>query len=127
MSTVLLLLVALLLPTAVGYGIVLAVRWRRWVLARRPPAPIEPIEHLGAALRRLHAELDRTESAQAMPAKKVRRDAVRAAYVDALSAACRRFDVPPPTAHGAAAVPLAEIYRAEAALRSCGLDVDPRS
>jgi len=117
------LAVAILLPTAVGYTAVAAVRLRRLAAARRPPEPDEPIEALGADLRRLHAQLDSTESSIGLFAKNLRRNAVRAAYVDALSAACRRVGVAPPAATGRASVALAEIYRAEAALRGCGLDV----
>ena len=47
--------------------------------------------------------------------------ALRGAYLDALSAACQRLDVSPPP--GGDRAPLAEIYRAEAALRQRGLDV----
>jgi hypothetical protein len=55
--------------------------------------------------------------------KNLRVTAVRAAYVDTLCIACRQVGVPPPLAAGRAFVPLAEIYRAEAALRGHGLDV----
>ena len=123
MSTYVLLIVAVLLPPAVGYAAVAIVRWRRWSAARRPPLPDEPVERLGADLRRLHAQLDATENAVGLPAKHLRSSAVRAAYVDALTAACRRFDVPPPMATGGSAVPITEIYRVEAALRGRGLDV----
>ena len=47
--------------------------------------------------------------------------ALRGAYADALAAACRRLEVSPPP--GGERAPLAEIYRAEAALRERGLDV----
>jgi hypothetical protein len=120
-STWVLLAVAILLPTAVAYTVVALLRWRRWAAAHRPAPAAEPIERLSADLRRLHAELDRTESAVGLPAKNLRCRAVRAAYVDALSVACRRFDVPPPG--GGATVPLTEIYRVEAALREHGVDV----
>ena len=46
--------------------------------------------------------------------------ALRGAYIDTLTAACERLDVPPPPGDRA---PLAEIYRVEAALRQRGLDV----
>ncbi|MDT4945203.1 MAG: hypothetical protein QOH14_1936 [Pseudonocardiales bacterium] len=123
MSTALLLAVAFGLPTAVAYAAVAVVRWRRWAAARRPALAAEPIERLTADLRRLHAEVDRTETAVRLPAKNLRCRAVRAAYVDALSAACRRFDVPPPTGSPGASVPVTEIYRVEAALRGHGIDV----
>ena len=47
--------------------------------------------------------------------------ALRGAYVDALSAACRRLDLSPP--RGGDRAPQAEIYRVEAALRQRGLEV----
>jgi hypothetical protein len=117
------LIAAILLPTALGYAAVAAVRWRRWVGDRGRPLPEKPVEQLGADLRRLHAQLDATENAVGLFAKNLRRNAVRAAYVDALTAACRRVGVPPPAGAGGASVPVAEIYRVEAALRGCGLDV----
>jgi hypothetical protein len=46
---------------------------------------------------------------------------LRGAYVDVLSVACERLEVSPPP--GGERAPLAEIYRAEAALRQRGLDV----
>jgi hypothetical protein len=122
-GTLLELIAAVLIPTAVGYAVVLGVRWHRWAADRRPPSPLEPIEALGADLRRLHAELERTESAIGLPAKRLRCQAVRAAYVDTLAQACDRFGVLPPQPVAHAAVPLTEIYRAELALRQCGLDV----
>ena len=123
MGTAIELTVAILLPTAVGYTVVATARGRHWVAGRRRPLPEEPVERLGADLCRLHAQLDATENAVGLFAKNLRRNAVRAAYVDALSAACRRVGVPPPVAAPNASVPLAEIYRAEAALRGHGLDV----
>jgi hypothetical protein len=55
--------------------------------------------------------------------KAARVRALRAAYLDVLFATCERLEVSPPTPAGSTAVPLAEIYRAEAALRGRGLDV----
>ena len=81
----------------------------------------EPIERLGARLRRLRAELDATETRHDVPAKNLRVKALRGAYVNVLSAACERLDVPPPP--GGDRAPLTEIYRVEAALRQRGLDV----
>jgi hypothetical protein len=117
------LTVAILLPTAVGYALIGTVRGRRWIADRRRPLPDVPVERLGADLCRLHAQLDATENAAGLFAKNLRRNAVRAAYLDVLSDACRRVGVPPPVAAANASVPLAEIYRAEAALRTHGLDV----
>lgn len=123
MGTAIELTVAILLPTAAGYALIGTVRGRRWLADRRRSLPEEPVERLGADLCRLHAQLDATENAVGLFAKNLRRNAVRAAYVDALSAACRRVGVPPPVAAPNAFVPLAEIYRAEAELRGHGLDV----
>jgi hypothetical protein len=117
----------LLLPTAVGGAIVGGVRGARWASERwqarryqlEPQG--EPIERLGASLRRLRAQLDATEVRSDLPAKNVRLRALRGAYVDVLSAACQRLEVGPP--RGGDRAPWAEIYRAEAALRQRGLDV----
>jgi hypothetical protein len=86
---------------------------------RVAPSP-EPIGQLAADLRRLRAELEDTETRAGLIAKYHRVQALRGAYLDALSAACQRLDVAPPPGDGA---PLAEIYRVEAALRQRGLDV----
>ncbi|MDP9092372.1 MAG: hypothetical protein M3N95_05365 [Actinomycetota bacterium] len=123
MGTLLELIAAVLVPSGVGYAVLLGVGWRRWAAARRPPSPPQPIEQVGADLRRLHAELERTESAVGLPAKRLRCEAVRAAYVDILAQACARLDVPPLQSAAGAAVSLTEIYRAEQALRQLGMDV----
>jgi hypothetical protein len=47
--------------------------------------------------------------------------ALRGAYADALTAACRRLEVSPPS--GGDRAPQAELYRVEAALRQRGLEV----
>lgn len=121
------LAIAVALPLGLGYGIVVATRLVRRRAAQRPPSPPEPIERLGADLRRLHTQLDVTENAVGLPGKGVRTRAVRAAYLDALGEACARLDVPPPRARAGGGVPLTEIYRAEAALRGRGLDVRTRT
>ena len=121
------LVLVILLPTAVGYAIIGGFRgigWssERWHRRRhRLAAPAEPIERLGASLRRLRAELDATETRTGLTAKNMRLKALRGAYVDALSTACQRLDVSPPA--GGERAPLTEIYRVEAALRQRGLDV----
>ena len=50
---------AILLPTALGFGVLGAIRALHWAGERRarPPA-VEPIERLSASLRRLRAELE---------------------------------------------------------------------
>ncbi|MGI8761634.1 MAG: hypothetical protein ACR2LF_10165 [Jatrophihabitantaceae bacterium] len=122
-GTVIGLAAAVLLPTAIGYAVVLAARSKRWLAGRRVPLPEEPLERVGADLCRLHEQLELSEGPTALPGKNLRRTAVRAAYVDALTCACRRLGVAPPAAARGTAVPITEIYRAEAALRRLGLDV----
>ena len=126
MSLVVGYLLVFALPTAVGFAIVGALRAARWLgeahrTARFRALPPEPIERLAADLRRLRAELEDTETRSGLTAKHHRVQALRGAYVDALSAACRRLEVSPPL--GGDRVPQAEIYRVEAALRQRGLDV----
>lgn len=122
---------AILLPTALGFGTLGAIRALRWAGQRRasPPAA-EPIERIGASLRRLRVELEDLETRPGVPHKGLRLRALRAAYIDALVMACARLEVRPPSdTHGQAPrgpggrVPLTEIYRVEAALRQRGLDV----
>ena len=130
MSPYLALIAVVMLPTAIGYGIIGAFRAARWADNWRQsriavPEP-EPIERLGASLRRLRAELEAMETRSGVPNKHVRVGALRGAYLDALGAACRRLEVSPPVAGGHPASPhvnQAEIYRVEAALRQRGLDV----
>jgi hypothetical protein len=114
------------LPTAVGFALIGAWRAARWLAearykARYKARPPEPVERLQADLRRLRSELEDTETRSGLTAKHHRVQALRGAYVDALSAACRRLDISPPP--GGDRVPQAEIYRVEAALRQRGLDV----
>jgi hypothetical protein len=117
-----LILVLALMPVA-GYALIGAWRAAHWIgeaRARRNAAPAVPIERLTADLRRLRAELNDTETRDGLTAKHHRVQALRGAYIDTLTAACERLDVPPPPGDRA---PLAEIYRVEAALRQRGLDV----
>jgi hypothetical protein len=115
-----------LIPTAAGYALIggfrglrwCADRWYDWRYRQAPPA--EPMELLLANLRRLRADLEATETRSGVTAKNLRVTALRGAYVDALTTACQRLDVPSPSG---ARAPLAEIYRIEAALRQRGLDV----
>jgi hypothetical protein len=111
-----------LMPVA-GYALIGAWRAAHWIgeaRARRNAAPAVPIERLTADLRRLRAELNDTETRDGLTAKHHRVQALRGAYIDTLTAACERLDVPPPPGDRA---PLAEIYRVESALRQRGLDV----
>jgi hypothetical protein len=114
------------LPTAVGFALIGAGRAARWFAearykARYKARPPEPVERLQADLRRLRSELEDTETRSGLTAKHHRVQALRGAYVDALSAACRRLDISPP--RGGDRASQAEIYRVEAALRQRGLDV----
>ena len=114
------------LPTAVGFALIGAWRAARWLAevryrARFQALPPEPIERLEADLRRLRSELEDTETRSGLTAKHHRVQAVRGAYLDALSAACRRLDISPP--RGGDRASQAEIYRVEAALRHGGLEV----
>jgi hypothetical protein len=122
-GTTITLVAALLLPTAIGYAVVAVARARHWFANRPAVVPPVPIERLRADLCRLHAQLDAVETANDLFGKNLRVNAVRAAYIDTLCLACRQVGVPPPEPAGRTVVPLAEIYRAEAALRRHGLDV----
>jgi hypothetical protein len=116
------LIAVILLPTALGFALLGSVRMVRWAAERRARAPaLEPIERIGANLRRLRAELEATETRADLPAKNVRVRAVRGAYLDTLATACQRLGVTPPPR--GERVRQADIYRVEAALRQRGLDV----
>jgi hypothetical protein len=111
-----------LLPTAAFGALIWGLRaGRRLTAARaRPPAP-EPLDRLATRLRRLRAELEAIENKAGTTAKGHHLRAARGAYADNLALACRRLEVPPPP--GGERARLADIYRAEAALRERGLDV----
>ncbi len=113
-----------LMPVAGGalIGIRRVARYLDEARREAPPAPPPPVpvERLAADLRRLRAELEDTETRAGLIAKHHRVQALRGAYIDVLSAACRQLDVTPPSGDGAS---LAEIYRVESALRQRGLDV----
>jgi hypothetical protein len=116
------LIAVILLPTALGCALLGIPRVVRWVAERRTRAPaVEPIERIGANLRRLRAQLEATETRTDLTVKSVRVRALRGAYLDTLTAACQRLGVEPPP--GGDRVSQAEIYRVEAALRQRGLDV----
>lgn len=130
MSPYLAIVAVVLLPTAVGYGVIGSVRVVRWASEWRRsriavPEP-EPIERLAGNLRRLRAELEAMETRSGVPSKHARVGALRGAYLDALGTACRRLEVSPPVVQGplvSSRANQAEIYRVEAALRQRGLDV----
>ena len=126
MNPVVAYLLLFALPTAVGFALIGAWRAARWLAearyrARFQALPPEPIERLQADLRRLRSELEDTETRSGLTAKHHRVQAVRGAYLDTLSAACRRLDISPP--RGGDRASQAEIYRVEAALRQGRLEV----
>jgi hypothetical protein len=116
------LVLAVALLTGSGYAVVAARRmYERGSAGRRRTEEPESIEKLNARLRRLHDLLDATENAPSdLPAKHLRCRATRAAYVDALSAACERLRIAPPAGRP---VPTTEIFRVESDLRRQGVDV----
>ena len=122
MATIAWTALALLLPTAAVYILIVVVRGGRGLaeLRRKAPPP-EPADHLQARLRRLRAQLEATEARPGATAKHHHVAAVRGAYLDTLREACARLEVSPPP--GGDRARQADIYRAEAALRERGLDV----
>jgi hypothetical protein len=122
MATIAWTALALLLPTAAMYVLIVVVRGGRGLAeVRRKAPPPEPADHLQARLRRLRAQLEATEASPGAIAKHHRVAAVRGAYLDTLREACARLEVSPPP--GGDRPRQADIYRAEAALRERGLDV----
>ena len=120
MSWVIYLVIAFAGMPVAAYALLGACRGaQRLAEYRRTAPPAEPVQKLEADLRRLRAELEDTENRPGLIAKGHRVRALRAAYLDALSAACLRLDVPPPP--GGDRASLAEIYRAEEGLRQRGL------
>lgn len=113
--------IAILLPTALGWALIASIRISRRLAERRRVATPEPIDRLRANLQRLRAELEAVETTSGVPAKALRLRALRAAYLDALGTACQRLGVSP--LEDSERASLAEIYRVEAALRARGLDV----
>lgn len=118
----------ILLPTLLGLAGVAGARVVRLLQERRRRAIATgpSIERLAADLRRLHAQLTSADEPVPRPGRGLRIRATRGAYVDALAAACRALEVPPPLPAAGGDVSVAEIYRVEAALRGQGLDVRER-
>jgi hypothetical protein len=122
MASVALLAVVVAIPTVAMYVLIVIWRGSHWLAeTRRRPSAAEPVERLEARLRRLRAQLEATEVTSGLPAKNLRVRALRGAYADVLTDACRRLDIPPPPA--GTDMRQADIYRIEAALRQRGLDV----
>jgi len=117
---------AIALPIAAVYSVIGGGKLLKWIEQQQAKAHVpEPIQQVSADLIRLRAELEAMETRSDLPAKNLRLRALRAAYVDALRAACLRLDVsPPPSAQAHPEnIPQSDIYRIEAALRERGLDV----
>ncbi len=126
MSWVGYLVIVIIGMPAAGYALVAGWRAAWWLEERRRTVPPSPsLADLAADLRRLRAELEDTETRAGLIAKHHRVQAVRAAYLDVLSTACQRLGVSPPP--GGARATLADVYRAEAALRQRGLPVHERA
>jgi hypothetical protein len=122
MATVAWVVLALLLPSAALWVLIVLVRGSRGLTELRAKAPPpEPADHLEARLRRLRAQLEATEAMPGGTAKNHHVTAVRGAYLDTLREACARLEVSPPP--GGDRPRQADIYRVEAALRERGLDV----
>ena len=130
MSPYLELIGVILLPTAVGYGVIGFFRGLRWAgerdWSRRGAPEPEPIDRLAANLRRLRVQVEDMETRTDLPGKHLRLQALRGAYSDALGTACQRLAVSPPLSAASAGnerAYQADIYRVEAQLRQRGLDV----
>jgi hypothetical protein len=125
--TVLLLVLALLLPTLVGASVVGAARlWRRLAARDRGPVALgPPIERIAADLRRLNVERRRQHGRGPTPGRGVRSRALTAAYLDVLHSACRVLEVEPPEVRAGRVAP-GEIDRVESELRRRGLEVEPQ-
>jgi hypothetical protein len=124
--TVVLLIVALLLPTLAGVALVGAGRlWRRLAARERGPVPlVPPIERIAADLRRLNVERHQHRGRGPTPGRGVRSRALTAAYLDVLDSACRVLEVAPPQVRAGRPAP-GEIDRVESELRQRGLEVEP--
>ena len=125
MGTLVILVVAVALPTLVGCAAITLVRVARAVGARRHAGTTtaRPIEQVAADLRRLRAELESAENRPRTTAKGTRVRALRQAYADTLATACAQLGVMAPAVLRSGRASRTEVYRIEAALRERGLDV----
>ena len=101
-------------------------QWEQ-IAAQRHPTGLagHSIERVAADLRRLRLQLELRENRPGIAGKGLKMAALRRAYVEVLCTACEQLGVRPPQQRGQWETPLAEIYRVEAELRACGLDVRP--
>ena len=117
---------AIMVPVAAVYAMIGGARLLKWLGEQQsvPPVP-EPIERLRADLVRLRAQFEAMETRSDLPAKNLRLQALRTAYVDALQDACQQLDVPLPAGARTRSetVRQGDIYRMEAGLRERGLEV----
>jgi len=122
------LVVVLLVPTMLGWAVLGGARLWRGVRSRGrgPVATNQPIERIATDLRRLKAERTKLVGQPPGPGRGVRSQALTAAYVDVLTAACRVLEVPPPRVSAAGRTTATEISRVEAELWMKGLDPRPR-
>lgn len=121
----LLLVVALLLPSAICYAALHLVDVMRFIRRRLWPDPVvafgRPVERIAADVRRLRAQVDAATASTAQPAKALRRRALLAAYDDVLVEACRALDVREDLRHTRGDLLFVERCRVELALRDAGL------
>lgn len=100
--------------------------WDQISEQRRPLVSTDvSIERVAADLRRLRWQLESRENQPGTAGKGMKMGALRVAYVQVLALACQQLELAPPRTMGHLQTPLAEIYRVEAELRRCGLDVRP--
>ncbi len=120
-----LLVGVIMFPTLLGGSVIVAARlWRRFEARDRGPVPLgPPIEHLAADLRRLRDERGQMVRQEPRPGRGLRTRALNAAYIDALTAACRALDATPPQTDGFGPTATVELRRVESELRGRGLDI----
>lgn len=125
MATVIAFAGVVLLPTLLGCAVLGTLRLWRWRQSRgRDPVPLGlPIERIAADARRLRTQREELLRQVTGPGRRLRTQALDAAYLDTLAAACRALDVPPLPAATSGPAVLAEIRRIETELSRRGLDL----
>jgi hypothetical protein len=114
-----------LFPTLLGCAVLGTLRLWQWLQTRdRRPIPMDlPIERIAADARRLRTQREELLGQAPAPGRRLRTEALDAAYLDTLAAACRALDVPPPPGGASGAGATSEICRVETELGRRGLDV----